>query len=295
MDNNEIIDRLKKNRPQLSVASLYSYSSTLRALYKRVFDSSDIDIDKFNDTEKIMKDLESKPATTRKTVLAILYVLTENDDYKTQMDDDIKSYKADTEKQEMNQKQKENYLTQENILTKFKELEKEAKQLYKKESLSAKEKQKIQDYIILALTSGIFIPPRRSLDWCAFKIKNIEENDNHLDKNKFVFKTYKGSAKKGEQVIPVPKPLLTILNKWISINDSEYLLHDINGNALNSVKLNQRLNKIFDGKHSAVNTLRHSYLSEKFQDTIEVQKKMESTMKNMGSSIDQSKIYINKL
>ena len=31
--------------------------------------------------------------------------------------------------------------------------------------------------------SGIYIPPRRSLDWTEFKIKNIDKaEDNYLDK-----------------------------------------------------------------------------------------------------------------
>lgn len=290
-DLNEI---LKEKRPNLSVSSLYSYSSTLRALHKRVFGDSDIDVKNFHKVDIIMKDLETKPATIRKTILAILYVLTGIEEYQKQMSDDIKSYKEEVNKQEMNEKQKNNHLSQEEIFIKFKELEKKAKTLYKQPELTNKDKQAIQDYVIVALTSGIFIPPRRSLDWCAFKIKEIEDEDNHLQKNKLIFKTYKGSAKKGEQEIVAPKALMTILNKWIGINDTDYLLHDINGKPLNNVKLTQRLNKIF-GSGFSINNLRHSYLSEKYQDTIALAEDMEKTFKAMGSSIDQSKIYINKI
>lgn len=294
VDKNELVEVLKERRPSLSVSSLYSYSSTLRALHKRVFGNKDMDIDDFDKVNEIMKDLETKPATVRKTILAILYVLTNKEEYQKQMKDDISVYKKEVEKQELNQKQKNNYLSQEEIKNKFKELEKNAKALYKKEQLTAKEKQQIQDYVILALTSGIFIPPRRSLDYCAFKISDIGETDNHLKKNKLVFNTYKGSLKKGQQEVEIPKALQTILNKWISINDTDYLLHDVNGNQLNNVKLNQRFNKMF-GKKAAVNMLRHSYLSEKFQDSIALEQQMQNTMQKMGSSIDQSKIYINKI
>ena len=210
------------------------------------------------------------------------------------MKEDIKSYQKETNKQEMNEKQKEHHLSQEEILAKFKDLEKKAKLLYKKTDLTNKEKQKIQDYIIVALTSGVYIHPRRSLDWCAFKVKEIGDEDNHLQKNKLIFKTYKGSAKKGEQEVECPKALMTILSKWLSINDSDYLLHDINGKALNNVKMTQRLNKIF-GSGFSINNLRHSYLSEKYQDSIALADDMSKTMEAMGSSIDQSKVYINKL
>jgi hypothetical protein len=54
-----------------------------------------------------------------------------------------------------------------------------------------------------------------------------------------------------------------LLKKWYDINNNEYVLIDTKGNKLNQVKLNQRLNKIFDMKIS-VNALRHSYLTNKY-------------------------------
>ena len=195
----------------------------------------------------------------------------------------------------MTDSQKEAYLTQEQIKERFNELEQDAKALYKKAKLTVKEIQQIQDYIILSITSGIFIPPRRSLDWCAFKIKNIDEaKDNHIAKGKFMFNTYKGSGQKGQQTIDVPKPLMPILKKWIVVNPTDYLLHDTKGNDLNSVKLNQRLAKIFN-KQSGVNVLRHSYLSEKFADSIKMNADIENTMSKMGSSMSQQKVYVKRL
>ena len=290
----DLIEVLKEKRPNLSVSSLYSYSSTLRGLHKRIFGDKEMELSDFENVKKIMEDLETKPATTRKTVLAILYVLTEDPHYQTQMKEDIKSYKEETNKQEMTEKQKNSFLTQEQIANKFKDLEKQAKALYKKENLTAKEKQQIQDYILVALTSGLFIPPRRSLDFVMMKIKNIEDGDNFIQKNKFHFNTYKGSNKKGEQVIDIPKPLMSILNKWIAINATDYLIHDLNGKMMSAVKINQHLNKIF-GAGFSINNLRHSYLSEKYQSSIALADDMSKTMEKMGSSSDQSKIYINKL
>ena len=292
----DLIEILKEKRSNLSPSTLYSYSSTLRSLHKRVFPDDDFNVDNFSKVEQIMEDLEKKSPSIRKTTLAILYVLTERPEYKTQMDDDIKTYKEDTEKQEMSEKQKENFVSQEEIKAKFKELERDAKTLYKKSALSTKDRQEIQNYIILALCSGVIqgLPPRRSLDYINMRIRNITDLDNTMDKGKFIFRRYKGSEKKGVQQIAIPKPLQTILNKWISVNDTDWLLHDVKGEQLSSTKLTQRLNKIFNKKFS-INGLRHSFLSHEFQATIEEAKKMEETMKQMGSSIDQSKIYINKL
>ena len=90
-----------------------------------------------------------------------------------------------------------------------------------------------------------------------------------------------------------------MLKKWASINDSDYLLIDSNNNPLGnndsshgSVKLNQRLERIFGGKKVGVNGLRHSILSEKYQPMIEQKKKIEEDLKKMGSSGEMATTYI---
>ena len=84
------------------------------------------------------------------------------------------------------------------------------------------------------------------------------------------------------------------MNKWIKINHTDYLLFDTNDNALSNVKLNQRLNKLFDHKKVGVNQLRHTYLSDKYQSSIDTNNEMANDLKNMGSSMIQEKIYIKK-
>jgi len=147
--------------------------------------------------------------------------------------------------------------------------------------------QTIQNYIILCLLGGIFIAPRRSLDYTEFKIKSInKDDDNYLDKNELVFNKYKTAKFYNEQRVAIPKELKSILTKWVKTNNSDYLLYDSNGSKLTSVKLNQRLNKIF-GKKASVNLLRHSYLTDKFGDEIERSKKMSNIAEDMGTSSAQ--------
>ena len=142
--------------------------------------------------------------------------------------------------------------------------------------------------------SGVFIPPRRAMDWTEFKLFNINDDKcNHLDKNTLIFNTYKGSATKGKQVIDIPPALTKILTKWRSISENDYLLYDLNGSKLNSTKITQRLNKIF-GKKYSINGLRHSYLSNKYASTIEVKKEMAEDFAKMGSSMSQEHVYIKK-
>ena len=63
-------------------------------------------------------------------------------------------------------------------------------------------------------------------------------------------------------------------------------------NPLTSVKLNQRLNKLFDGKKVGVNALRHTYLTDKYADTMEQKKKIDKDMTEMGSSANMLTTYV---
>jgi integrase len=289
-----LIEAIKKQRPNIADSTVKTYASTLSALHKKVF-GSEIALKNFENTKKVMEHLQDKPPSTRKTVLSALYILTGLEDYQNQMKQDIQSYKQDVSKQEMSDKQKAAFKSQEEILGKLNDLKIAADLLYKKSNLTASERNEIQNYIILALTSGVYIPPRRSLDWVHMKISNIDkEKDNYIDKQSFIFNRYKGSEKKDTQVITIPKPLQQILKKWLKVNNSEYLLTDTQGKPLTSIKMTQRLNRIL-GANSSINTLRHSYLSSKYQDTIKKNEDLAKDMEAMGSSTNQSKIYIQKI
>jgi hypothetical protein len=82
------------------------------------------------------------------------------------------------------------------------------------------------------------------------------------------------------------------LKKWIKVNPTEYLLFDTNGNPLTSVKLNQRLNRIFDGRKIAINALRHSFLTTKYKKHSEQSKALANDMEDMGSSTSMADTYI---
>jgi hypothetical protein len=56
--------------------------------------------------------------------------------------------------------------------------------------------------------------------------------------------------------------------------------------------MNQRLNKLFNGKKISVNALRHSFLTTKYANTMKEMKDMENTMKEMGSSTNVAQNYV---
>ena len=224
--------------------------SILKNLYINVFgDVSNISLDKFNDTDKILNHLKSLEPNKRKTVLSALVILTDKKDYRDQMLNDIQSYNEEQHKQEKNEKQNESWVDSSDIKNIIDHISKEINHIYKKDALTMGDLQTIQNYIILCLLGGIYIPPRRSKDYVDFKISEISKTkDNYLNKNKLIFNSYKTAKTYGQQEITAPPELLKILRKWIKINPTEYLLFDNNKQQLSNVKLNQRLNKIFGDK-----------------------------------------------
>jgi integrase len=291
----EIIkETIIKMKPNISKSSVNTYNSILKNLYKRIFGDGDVVMSNFEETTKILSHLKDIEPNKRKTVLSALVVITDNKKYRDQMMKDIEEYKSNESNQLKNEKQTESWVEKDEIAELYEAMTKNVKILYKKKELTMADLQEIQNYIILCILSGIFIPPRRSKDYVDFKIKDIDhEKDNYINKKMFVFNSYKTAKTYQRQEIPIPPELMKILNKWIKINPTDYLLFDINGKKLTNVKITQRLNKIF-GKKASVNQLRHSYLSDKYQETIKLNKDMADDMKAMGSSRNQEQIYIKK-
>jgi hypothetical protein len=286
---------LKQKRPNLSDSSIKTYASLLKSL------KGDI-----NKPNQIKKELSIKDAGSRKTIFSALFVATEIPEYKKLMISDIGEYKTKIEKQELSEEEKKNWATQDEIKDKLNIYKRIADGAYKDleylmdiqsckdftDRSISKLYQKIQDYLLLALTSGIYIPPRRSKDWINFSNTNTGlKEDNYISGNNLIFNSYKGSEKKGRQIIPLPSSLKTIMKKWIKYNPTDYLLFDSEYQRLTNVKLTQRLNKIFK-KKASVNVLRHSFLTDKHKDTVKQNETLKRDIELMGSSILQSKVYI---
>lgn len=294
MDLKEVI---KKARPTLSDSSITTYNSILKNLYKKVFGDKAINLDDFENSAKILKHLENTEPNKRKTILSALVVICKDPKpYRSLMLTDIKDYNAEVNTQEKSDDQKEFWIEPGQLQSIYEKLKKEADYLYKKSDLTMNELQKIQNFIIIALFH--LIPPRRAKDYCDFKIKDInKETDNWFDEknNELSFASYKTAKFYGVQKLSIDKTMKAILKKWIAINPSDYLLFDSNLKKLSPVKLNQRLNKIFGSeKGMSVNSLRHSFLSNKYQDSIKMNESIAKDMTDMGSSIAQSKTYIQK-
>ena len=246
---------------------------------------------KFADYDKIIPVIKDDPINTRRTKLASLVVLTGNEKYLKYMLDDIKTLKQEALKQEKTPAQKEGMISFDEVQQVYNNLEAIAKIHLAKKSIVKAERNDIQKWVLVALTSGIFIPPRRSADW-NMKLKNYDEKkDNFLDiKNgQFVFNTYKTAKVYGQTRVDIPKPLKLILNKWLKLNDTDYLLFDTNNKPLSSPQIAHRLNEIF-GKKISTSMLRHIFLTHKFGN-VNLQE-LEDTAGAMGTSKMEALQYV---
>jgi len=291
----EIINLLKEKRPSLSDSSIMTYKSILKNMYKLLNPEGDVFNPKvFDNTKEIINLLKDLPSNARKTRLSALVVVSDKKEYRELMLDDIKNYNKEISKQEKTDNQKDNWVYEDEINKLINTLKKNANTIYKKISLTSDDLQDIQNYIIICLFGGVYIPPRRSKDYVNFEIKNIDkEKNNYLDKDEFIFNSYKTAKTYGQQKVKIPSELKSIINKWIKINPSNTLLFDVNLNPLTNVKLNQRLNKIL-GKKASVNVLRHEYLTRKYGDMIDKKKELDKDFKDMGSSSLQYETYVKK-
>ena len=294
MDTQQLREIITTNRPKLAINTVKSYISILKSMYEMVYpDDTTIEIDKYQNTEKFLDYLmENFDPSVRKAYLSTLVVLTENEIYRTQMMADVAWVREMQSDNQMTQKQQENQVTKKEIDALLRVLKQDVKLIYKNKSYTPTNLLTIQNYVLLNLFSKI--EPRRSKDYWMFKIRNIDEKiDNYLDGDEFVFNSYKTQSTYGTQRIKVPSTLLRMIKKYIAVipESIDYLFFTVSGKPMNSTLLNQRFNSIFGGRHVSVNSLRHAFLSEKYQSYID----LKDSFHKMGSSMLNADTYIQRL
>lgn len=292
----ELVNAIKQNKPDIKDGTLKTYVSLLKSLYYKHHDkSSEINCNWFYEQDDIIELLKDKAGSSRKTTYAALIAICpdeKNGKYKKAMMQDSKEYSEWVSTQQKSQAQDENWKSFDEIKKVYDNFYARVKPLLNsKEPLSTKDFVILQDFIILALTSGVFIAPRRSLDWCEMKIKNVDKaHDNYIEKNEFVFNQYKTAKFYSTQKVEIPKALKTILNKYIKLNPNEYLIADNTGKKLTNVRLTQKLNALFGSKIST-SMLRHIYISNKLKD-VPALKELQQMAQDMGHSVTEQLTYI---
>lgn len=297
---------IKDNKPKISDSTLKTYTSTLKAFYYRHHKSDEtLKISWFEDQDKIIDLLKDANVNSRKTMFsAIISMIKDNEKYKKAMMEDITAKKEEMVNQEKSATQQENWMEYSEIIKKVdSELAKCMPLLTSHAGhLDSMEMQKLTGLVILCLTTGKYIPPRRNMDLNLLKYKNYDDKkDNYvqIDPHKqiynLVFNKYKTDKTYQGQVIEIPVALRPILIDFIrhkSEDDGDFLLTKRNGSPFQ----NNDLGKVLEGffkKKIGTSMLRHIYLSEKYKD-LPALNEMKETAREMGHSVGQALEYIKK-
>jgi len=105
---------IKKQRPNLNPSSVKTYTSILFNLRKKLEPDND-DIKFFDNDEKIIDSLKDKTPQTRKTVLAALFILTNNKAYNELMLSDCKHTNDLYKTQKKTKKEEDGWVSVEQI------------------------------------------------------------------------------------------------------------------------------------------------------------------------------------
>ena len=271
-----IIDKLKKNRPNITDSSIKTYVSNLVSINKKLNGKHEMSF--YDDYEPILKFIEKEDMSlqTKKTLLSALYIMTNIKEYREKMIAYCNEVNNKYKEQKLTDKQKQHRISFDDVKEKVEEA------LDHLKNNPTLENYKL--YLASVFSSGIYTPPRRS-EFCNIKIKNYDINtDNYLLKKKIVFNQYKTAKKYGSQTYDIPNEVLPFLKRYLKVNTSDYLFtKSDNTTVMNNSDYNRLLNKIF-GKTISVDSLRSIYLSEKYK-MVPSYNEMADTATKMGNSI----------
>ena len=138
--------KVKENRPNLTASSLKTYVSILFNLHKKINPEEET-LKWFDEDELILEYLKEKPASSRKTVLSALFVLTKNDEYNKIMLQDCKQTNDQYKEQKKSQKETDNWVSVEEIKSIYDGLLGEVKEMFSKKLLA--NYQTIVNYVLL--------------------------------------------------------------------------------------------------------------------------------------------------
>ena len=272
----EIEETLKSNREKLTDSSRKTYTSLLLNLWKKLKPDKE-NLSFFTEKKPIIEYINGlEKLQSQKTLLSALYILTHEEDYRTLMLAKCKLVNDQYKEQKISADRKEHYISFDQIKEKY---------LALKNGLKNADADHIVDFLIVALMSGVLIPPRRN-EWCDVKIRHFDKDkDNFLDKNTVTFHTYKTESKYGVQVVKVPRELHAILKKWIGMNQTDYLLYNSNTKKkLSSSDLTKRIHRIFQNSKIGCDMFRSIYLSHIYKDVPKLNE-LQSIADSMGHNI----------
>ena len=299
----------------LSPSSIKIYVRNLQKLHG---DDEVRNLNFLKDVDKIINKLEKYKPNTKRTylisIVSCLGVCSDNNkilsklhktyqDLMMGVDSEIKKSPADGK----SDTQKENWVDWNEVLSTLEGL-KEKVDFGKKKVLNAVEFNRLLDYLVLCLY--VYQAPRRNADYLDMvlvkSISDASSNDTNyyvVDSNEFIFNKFKTAKKEGQVIIKVSDDLQNVLKLYMKYHplikgkikkgDKIPFLVFSDGKPLHLVNAITRiLNKIF-GKKVGSSMLRASYLTGKYGDVKEEQKKDSREMSHSVST--QQNIYTKQI
>ena len=196
---------------------------------------------------KLLKQTDKTPSQRRVYWSSLSAISSESTIYKEEQNKHKQLDEAERNNQEKNDKQKEYWVTSEEIKEKYNKLKNEYDKLIKKNDITSSEYQQMQLFLIISLYTKLEGVPR-SKEIVNMKIRNYNEVDNYYDGSYLHFNNYKTVKTEGKQKEAVSKEMKELIDTIKAYNPTDYLLIDFNSNKLSEVKLNQRINQIFNKK-----------------------------------------------
>lgn len=300
MLRDRLTDHLKSKKPDAKEGTIRTYVSVLSSFLEKQYGKPvpiEDAISGLNEAVSNIEFIESnymdKPNSTKKTLLAALYAVEPSPLYHATMMKYSNANNKEIRSQVKSEVQAENWIDYKLVLATVERWKKETAALFRsKEPLQGEDLMKAQNYVILALTTGVFIPPRRSSDWTEFNLSNVGAENNYMKKNELHFVNYKTAKTYGEQMVEMPTKLKTLLTKWKKLNGSDYLLVNRDRTRLKTAKLTDILNTIF-GRKISTSMLRHIYLTDKLGH-IPALEELDKLAHDMGHNVPMQLEYIKK-
>jgi len=227
------------------------------------------------------------------------------DDYFQLMVNKNKELKTEEATNTKSETQNKNWMDWKEVEEKFNALEEKVDSFKGQKELNEHQYNTLLQYLTLSLY--VLFPPRRNEYQNMMIVKTASEtsptdtNYLDLDHKRMIMNKYKTAKKEGQKILELPEAFLPILSTYLkhhpllkgkkitkSLQPTPFLVY-YNGDRLDKVNsITRILNKVF-GRKVGSSMLRHIYLSNKYGDIQEEQKKDADAM---GHSTAQQKDYI---
>jgi len=306
---------IKEFKPNLKENSIKTYLSQINKINKILTKKDSItNLNFLLNFNRVMELLNEYKINSRKSYLSSIIVSLQStkekkynkviEKYREVMLENIKESSGKELLQIKTELQEKNWTTIRELQSVLNDYRKSLKDTFKKtkNTITGGEYEILKLYLIGSLYIADEENPPVRLDYANMKIikyKNYEQLDDDLKKvnylvvvsNKekfFSFSNYKTEKTYGTKKIIVGKKLNIILNKFLKLHSSNYLLLNEKLEPMNNNTLGKTIPKVFEPleKSITLNLLRHIYISEKFPANLKIKEDIAGKM--LHSSLMQN-------